>query len=140
MRLRRWQRKALKSAFDKYKRNERHFLCLATPGAGKTYWASALAKRLLDTEAIDLVLCFAPSIMVAAGFKETLSETLKKRVDGSLGAAGRVLTYQSMLNQNESFWKLFEEFRVFVIFDEIHHCAGSDFENANAWGLSLIHI
>ena len=35
-------------------------------------------------------------------------------------------------------WKLFEDHRVFVIFDEIHHCSGSDLLNSNAWGQKII--
>jgi superfamily II DNA or RNA helicase len=37
-----------------------------------------------------------------------------------------------------NFWQLFELYRVFVIFDEIHHCAGSNIDNANAWGEQVI--
>ncbi|MFT4899457.1 MAG: superfamily II DNA or RNA helicase [Flavobacteriales bacterium] len=37
-----------------------------------------------------------------------------------------------------NFWQLFERYRVFVIFDEIHHCAGSNIDNANAWGEQII--
>jgi superfamily II DNA or RNA helicase len=37
-----------------------------------------------------------------------------------------------------AFWELFEKYRVFVIFDEIHHCAGSTVDNANSWGEHII--
>ena len=48
------------------------------------------------------------------------------------------LTYQSMLTQPKSFWSLFQTERVFAIFDEIHHCAGQELADANAWGAPLI--
>ncbi|MEZ9955471.1 diguanylate cyclase, partial [Vibrio splendidus] len=28
--------------------------------------------------------------------------------------------------------------RVFVVFDEIHHCSGSEIENANVWGQQVL--
>ncbi|MBA6418057.1 DEAD/DEAH box helicase, partial [Colwellia sp. 6M3] len=39
---------------------------------------------------------------------------------------------------DENFWQLFHRYRIFVIFDEIHHCAGSNIDNANAWGEQII--
>jgi len=39
---------------------------------------------------------------------------------------------------DDSFWELFTNFRVLVIFDEIHHCSGSNTSNANSWGEKII--
>jgi len=90
---------------------------------------------------IDLVICFAPSTIVANDFEETLSIKLNARFDGLLGSAGLASTYQNLQYIDESFWKLFKQFRVLVIFDEIHHCSGSSLKNANAWGEKIIeHI
>jgi superfamily II DNA or RNA helicase len=36
------------------------------------------------------------------------------------------------------FWSLYEQNRVFVIFDEIHHCAGGNVHTANAWGGQIL--
>jgi superfamily II DNA or RNA helicase len=55
-----------------------------------------------------------------------------------MGSKGRSLTYQNLQFLDVSFWQLFEKYKVFVIFDEIHHCAGSNVENANAWGEQII--
>ena len=55
-----------------------------------------------------------------------------------MGAKGNSLTYQSLQYLDDLFWQLFNRFRVFVIFDEIHHCAGSNLDNANAWGEQII--
>ena len=60
MKLRHWQSQCIKTAIDKYLQHK-HFLVLATPGAGKTFMASHLAKLLKDQNKIDLVLCFSPS-------------------------------------------------------------------------------
>ena len=43
MRLRNWQQRAIETALQKFKSPFTNFLCLATPGAGKTVMASALA-------------------------------------------------------------------------------------------------
>lgn len=141
MKLRRWQREAVSSCLSRFHHGQNHFLCLATPGAGKTYMASTVAKRLLKSGHIDFVFCFSPSINVSFSFQSTLESVLGVRLNGMLGAKGNVLTYQSMLNLDQSFWSLVETHRTLVIFDEIHHCAGDHLGNANVWGQKIIqHI
>ncbi len=138
MKLRLWQQECIDAAFSKYISGDKHFLALATPGAGKTYMSSALAEKLMERDMIDLVVCFAPSTIVAYDFEESLSIKLGARFDGLLGSVGLVSTYQNLLYVDEAFWELFEKFRVLVIFDEIHHCSGSSIENANSWGEKII--
>jgi len=141
MKLRRWQREALSRILSHFRAGNEHFLCLATPGAGKTFLASTVAQKLLDSADIDLVFCFSPSVNVANAFQCTLESVLGERLDGLLGARGKVLTYQSMLNLKQSFWSLLDSHRALVIFDEIHHCAGDNLNNANTWGQKIIrHI
>ncbi len=140
MQLRRWQKEAIASALKKFSVDHAHFLCLATPGAGKTFMASALAKRLFHANKIDLVLCFTPSVNIASSFQHTLESVLKRRIDGRIGASGQVITYQSMLNFGESFWSLLDLHRTLVIFDEIHHCAGDNEGNANVWGQKILQF
>jgi superfamily II DNA or RNA helicase len=141
MKLRKWQQSCMDAAFNKYLSGSKHFLALATPGAGKTHMSSSLAEKLMAYDMIDLVICFAPSTIVANDFEETLSMKLNARFDGLLGSVGLASTYQSLQYIDDSFWKLFKRFRVFVIFDEIHHCSGSNLKNANAWGEKIIeHI
>ena len=55
-----------------------------------------------------------------------------------MGARGHSLTYQNLQYLDGNFWQLFKKYRVFVIFDEIHHCAGSNVDNANAWGEQIM--
>ncbi len=138
MTLRGWQSECISQAMAKYSAGSNHFLCLATPGAGKTRMAATLAHNLLQAGMVDLVLCFSPSIIVSNDFQEALETHTQYRMDGLLGSKGRSLTYQSMLHLEDSFWALFKAHRVFVIFDEIHHCAGHCLENANAWGQKII--
>lgn len=141
MKLRRWQREAVSLCLSRFRDGHEHFLCLATPGAGKTYMASTVAKRLFESGEIDFVFCFSPSLNVSFSFQSTLESVLGARLDGMLGAKGKVVTYQAMLNLDQSFWSLMKTHRTLVIFDEIHHCAGDHLGNANSWGQKIIqHI
>jgi len=138
MKLRQWQAECINLALTQYRNGYSHFLALATPGSGKTMMASELAAQLLKTDLADLVICFSPSSIVAKDFGESLYLRTQERFDGLIGAKGRSLTYQSLQYLDVNFWQLFERYRVFVIFDEIHHCAGSNIDNANAWGEQVI--
>ena len=93
---------------------------------------------MLTKDLVDLVICFSPSSIVSQDFSESLQLTTQERFDGLIGAKGRSLTYQNLQFLNDDFWRLFTWYRVFVIFDEIHHCAGSNVDNANAWGEQII--
>jgi superfamily II DNA or RNA helicase len=138
MKLRQWQVECINLALTQYKNGTNHFLALATPGAGKTLMASELADQLLKNNMIDLIICFSPSSIVSQDFSESLQLKTQERFDGLIGARGRSLTYQNLQYLDVYFWQLFERYRVFVIFDEIHHCAGSNIDNANAWGEKII--
>ena len=137
MNLRAWQKECIDNAVLRYQSEQSHFLCLATPGAGKTLMASRLAKQLFDNQLIDLVICITPAIILSEDFQGELEVQLGKKLDGKLGSIGRCLTYHAMLNEI-NIWDLFEDYRVFVIFDEIHHCSGDDLTNSNAWGQKII--
>lgn len=139
MKLRKWQAECIDSAFSNYSAVTKHFLALATPGAGKTVMASVLAKGLFDIGEIDLVLCFSPSSIVAKDFSDELSNQFNDHFDGSLGAKGNSITYQKLNTLSDTTWRLFDKYRIFVIFDEIHHCAGSCIQDANAWGEPIIN-
>jgi len=138
MKLRHWQIDSVDTALNHYASGKRHFLCLATPGAGKTVMAAEVAAQLFEQNKIDFVLCFAPSITVSEGITYTFSNRFKTRFDGVIGAVGCTYTYQNILSFKDDFWQLLQKHRVLVVFDEIHHCAGSSIENANAWGEEII--
>ncbi|KAB2824226.1 DEAD/DEAH box helicase [Aliivibrio finisterrensis] len=136
--LRKWQLECSEIALQKYKTNQNHFFCQATPGAGKTVLAATIASRLLQDDMIDLVLCFSPSLAVSDGIKRTFSQTLNCTFNGGLGSIGQSLTYQSIQFLNGEFWRTLRNHRVFVVFDEIHHCSGLEIENANVWGQQVL--
>jgi len=138
MRLRRWQSEFVASALQHYDSLDKHFLCLATPGAGKTLAAAEIAARLYEQNKIDFILCFSPSVTVSQGIHSTFARRLNRRFDGLIGAIGCSYTYQNMLFFNKDFWQILIKSRVLVIFDEIHHSAGISVETANAWGEEII--
>jgi superfamily II DNA or RNA helicase len=138
MKLRRWQSECRDLALAKYSTNQRHFLCLATPGSGKTIMAAEVAANLFDQGLIDFVLCFSPSIVIANEIRRTLEDRIMHRFDGIIGAKGGSFTYQSMQYLNSELWQLLKTHRVFLILDEIHHCAGNSLDNANSWGEKVI--
>ncbi len=136
--LRYWQRESVKIALDHFSSKSKHFLCLATPGAGKTVMAAEVASELYEKGQIDFVLCFSPSVTVSQSITYTFSKRFNARFDGVIGAVGCSYTYQNILFFEDDFWQLLKKHRVLVVFDEIHHCAGSSLENANAWGEEII--
>ena len=136
--LRKWQSECSDRALEKYQSNSSHFFCQATPGSGKTVLAANIASRLLQSDMVDLVLCFSPSLTVSDGIKRTFSSRLKCTFNGGMGAIGQSLTYQSIQFLNDEFWQTLRNHRVFVVFDEIHHCSGSKVENANIWGQQVL--
>jgi len=136
--LRLWQEECINKALIKYQVGQRNFLTMATPGAGKTRMAAHLANRLFELDKIDLVVCFTPSINVTNSFQESLEKVTEKLMNGRMGSSGQVMTYHHLTFLNSSFWKLFQENRVFVIFDEIHHCSGENIKLSNAWGEKIL--
>lgn len=136
--LRVWQEECISTALLKYQLGQTNFLVMATPGAGKTRMAGNLASRLFELDRIDLVICFTPSINVNNSFQENLERITERRMNGRMGSAGQVLTYHNLTFLSGSFWQIFKENRVFVIFDEIHHCSGEDINLSNAWGEKIL--
>lgn len=137
--LRTWQRECIDIALEKYLSGQHHFLCQATPGAGKTVMSAELGLRLLNLDLIDLVLCFSPSLSVANNMKETFAWKLNCVFDGSLGAIGGSYTYQSLKFLSDGYWQAIRKHRVLVVFDEIHHCAADEDGKMNVWGEQVVN-
>ncbi|MEZ8886163.1 DEAD/DEAH box helicase family protein [Vibrio sp. 10N.222.54.B12] len=139
--LRQWQSECVELALHHYQKGQSHFLCLATPGAGKSVMAAEVASRLFEQKAIDFVLCFSPSTAISQGLAYTFKNHLNCRFDGVIGALGASYTYQGLQYFDDYFWSLLQTHRVLVVLDEIHHCAGLNMTEANAWGEKVIqHI
>jgi superfamily II DNA or RNA helicase len=137
MQLRQWQLDCVSRIYEQFTSNNNHFLCLATPGSGKTFMASSIAKKLLDEGMIDIVVCFSPSSIVAEDFGSTVSSVLERSMSGLINSVGASYTYQKMLTLDDEFWKIFQN-KVLVVFDEIHHCASDGSVLGNAWGNTIV--
>ena len=59
--LRAWQLDAARKVKEKYDRGEKDFLCVATPGAGKTIFALRVAHYLLSRQMIERVVIICPT-------------------------------------------------------------------------------
>jgi hypothetical protein len=100
--------------------------------------AAEVVTNLFEQDLIDFVLCFSPSVIISNDIRLTLERRTSYRFDGIIGAKGESFTYQSMQYLNDEIWRLLRTHRVFVIFDEIHHCSGTSPFNANVWGEDII--
>jgi len=138
--LRVWQNECVDEALQVFE-HQTHFLCHATPGAGKTVMVASVAKALLERKKIDFVLCFSPSRTVAQSVAFTFGQVLGRTFNGQIGAAGGSYTYQSMSTLPKELWRVLSEHRVLVVLDEIHHCAGQRWEDlviGNSWGRTIL--
>jgi len=131
--IRPWQDKALNAFFEN---NEKDFLCVATPGAGKTTFALVAARKVLATRPeINKIVVVVPS----AHLKEQWADAAAKVgliLDTSFDemtaySHGLVTTYQAVSKHPGSYDK--HSPSTFVIFDEIHH-AGDE----KSWGAGLL--
>ncbi|WP_083394710.1 DEAD/DEAH box helicase [Marinobacter sp. AC-23] len=140
MQLRVWQSECITQALSLFE-NQSHFLCHATPAAGKTVMVASVAKALFDRKKIDFVVCFSPSRAVAQSVATTFSQILERSFSGRIGAAGGSYTYQSMSTLPKELWQVLRDHRVLVVLDEIHHCSGAgsdDFLVGNSWGRTIL--
>ncbi len=95
-------------------------------------------EEIIRKNLIDLVVCFSPSKEISDSIKEAFSSVLDCEFDGKIGSVGCSITYQSMRFLPPTFWSSLAKYRVFCVFDEIHHCGGDNHDNSNSWGLSLL--
>ena len=132
MQLRAWQSECIAQALKSFERQS-HFLCHATPAAGKTVMVASVAKALFERGNIDFVVCFSPSRAVA--------QSVGRSFNGQIGAAGGSYTYQSMSTLPSELWRVLSDHRVLVVLDEVHHCSGSswdEFSMGNSWGRIIL--
>lgn len=132
--LRGWQ----KSAYDEYfRRAQRDFLVVATPGAGKTTYALTIARRLLDLREVMAVTIVAPTEHLKYQWAEAATrfgiaiDPSYSNSQGPVGADfhGVAITYAQVAAHPALHRQRTEGRRTLVIFDEIHHAG-----DALSWG------
>jgi superfamily II DNA or RNA helicase len=126
-RLRSWQRAALERYRSEPRR--RDFLVTATPGSGKTTFALALARGLLDDRTIDRVIVVCPTDHLRTQWADA-ADALGVPLDASLSNAvgpvrpdlrGYVTTYAQVAAKPALHAARTSAKRSLVILDEVHH-------------------
>lgn len=138
--LRDWQQRCLSQALTRLSPEQPHFLCQATPGAGKMLMAAVLANQLFQRNEIDFALYLGPSREIVSRAEQTLADVTGLAMAGDLGARGGCYTYQSLRSRLRVFQQLGKCHRVFLIWDESHHAGrlpGTQ-QGANEWGQALL--
>lgn len=125
--LRTWQKEALQKYNTK---NQKDFLVVACPGAGKTTFALTLARQLIDRGEINYVVVVVPSDALRTQWSDNVLVDLAPYKTGQpprkRGYDGIVTTYQAIANGEITLSLMEHELarpntRTLVIFDEIHH-------------------
>ena len=145
-RLRPWQRAAL-TAYDEVDRAS-GFLLTATPGAGKTTFALALAGRLLARRVIDRVVVVCPTDHLrtqwadAAGAVGLVLDPAMTNAQGPVpaGADGYVTTYAQVAGRPAIHAARCRRLRTLAVLDEIHHAGdGLSWGEATAEAFADVH-
>lgn len=133
-----WQKEAIASCRQKYK-TAKNFLCVATPGSGKTLFGLGLAYDLKREGLIDRIVVIAPTERIKEQWAEDAAlyfgidlDPFFKNGHGieTLDFHGISITY-SLLAQDKKGVHQQNTFnhKTFVIFDEPHHMG-----DALTWG------
>ncbi len=145
-RLRPWQQQAL-VAYDSGG-PRRDFLLTATPGAGKTTFALAVASRLLRRRVIDRVVVVCPTDHLrtqwadAAGQAGVVLDPKMTNAQGPIpaGAHGYVTTYAQVAGRPAIHAARCQRQRTLVVLDEIHHAGdGLSWGEATAEAFGDVH-
>jgi superfamily II DNA or RNA helicase len=133
LKLRPWQSEALSKALRWLieRREDRHFLINAAPGAGKTLAACAIAQELINRDEIDRVIVIAPRAEVvsqwADDFRRVTGRFMSKVTarDGDIAALGTDVcaTWSAVQGLLDALQAVCRASRVLVICDEHHHAA-----------------
>ena len=129
--LRSWQIEARSATLEAYHSGKKDFLCVATPGAGKTKYALSIAYELKREKLIDRIVIVTPSDNLKRQWAYEAAEFSGLDIDPDFSNSqgietndfhGIAVTYaliaqdKKELHAQNSFNK-----KTFVIFDEPHH-------------------
>jgi len=125
-RLRPWQRAALASYIDA---DAKDYLVTATPGAGKTTFALAVARHLLERRLVQRVVVVCPTDHLrtqwadAAGRAGLVLDPNLSNADGPVrdGTHGYVTTYAQVAGRPAIHAARSRVRQTLVVLDEIHH-------------------
>lgn len=132
--LRHWQAAALERYFDS---QEKDFLAVATPGAGKTTFALRVAAMLVESGRINRITVVAPTDHLKTQWADAAArigislDPNFKNADGRHGKGfiGVAVTYAQVANKPLLHRAKTEAAKTLVILDEVHHAG-----DALSWG------
>jgi len=142
--LREWQQEACRGTMDNFTSGKNDFLCVATPGSGKTKYALKVAHEMLKKGYCKRVVVITPTDSLKRQWAATAAEYAGIDLDpdftNAMGSEasdyhGIVTTYAALgmdkkkIHTQNTFNK-----PTFVIFDEVHHCGNKDHLT---WGIAL---
>jgi len=133
-RLRAWQVEALARYREAAPQD---FLCVATPGAGKTTFALRVARELLAAGTVKRIIVVAPTEHLKVQWADAAAR-VGVQLDPGLGGSKRgrardfdgvAVTYAGVAARMFHYQALTSHFKTLVIFDELHHAGDS-----KSWG------
>ncbi len=138
--LRAWQQAAL----EQYERDQpRDFLCVATPGAGKTTFALRIATTLLASRTVRRIVVVTPTEHLKVQWADAAAR-VGIQLDPGLGGSSRrgrsreyhgsAVTYAGVAARSYVYEALCHSKETLVIFDEIHHAGDS-----KSWGEAVTY-
>lgn len=139
--LRTWQQEAFRSATAAAVQGKKDFLCVATPGSGKTKFALSVAHYFLKEKYCERIVVVTPTDSLKRQWAQEAATFAGLDIDpefsNSMGSEapdyhGMAVTY-SLLGQDKKqiHKQMTFQKKTFVIFDEIHH-AGDNLSWGNA--------
>lgn len=140
--LRQWQIGAL-DAFNRKSLKDKNFMCVATPGSGKTTFALQAAASLLENRVIDNIVVVVPTQRIRDQWSQSAPKLpmmrqsplqLDSRYTNKLARRrkvhsefdGYVMTYQQLAQDPLAHRKIASKSSTLFIFDEIHHVGDQD--------------
>lgn len=137
--LRAWQADAIRIYEESQPRD---FLCVATPGAGKTTFALRIAKQLLAERVVRRIVVVTPTEHLKTQWADAAGK-VGIRLDPGLGGSSRrgrsreydgwAVTYAGVAARAYGYEALCHQTETLVIFDEIHHAGDS-----LSWGAAIL--
>ncbi|KYC47427.1 MAG: type I restriction enzyme EcoKI subunit R [Candidatus Methanofastidiosum methylothiophilum] len=142
--LRAWQSEAYRKLVEKVNNGEKDFLCVATPGAGKTKFALRVAHQFLNKNLAERVVIVAPTDSLKRQWASEASIFSGIDIDPDFTNAngietndfhGIAITY-ALLGQDKKSIHAQNTFnkKTLVIFDEVHHCGNKEHLT---WGIAV---
>ncbi|WP_158774199.1 DEAD/DEAH box helicase [Cobetia sp. L2A1] len=144
--LRDWQARCIETALQVLNDDNPHFLCQATPGAGKMLMSAVLAEELMLNGSIDLILYLGPTSTIVQQARQQFERVLERPLRGEASDAGTCVTYQALHHRLDTLKQFCQRGRVLLIWDESHHAAsqtsadGHHVSGLNQWGNALLSL